>query len=1485
MTGKPAARITDRVAYGEIVTGSLTVLIGSQGGVACSVCPGGVTVGSPVNPQLGAKVLVGGEDLDFALPGVLPVVWQRQYSSYVNVEHGAACGPLGYGWKLPQQLRLELLDDACLLHDAAGRVITFEPLPAGQSIYSASEDLWLLRGGPQAAWAAQPRWAHVPAVVAVNPELVLAAGGDGEVLWVFAPAPASALAAAPAWRLIAQLDRFGRSQRYEYAAEHTDGSGSPGEPPDIPLGHLVALTDGVGRRYRLRHARIHAGKAAQGLWGADDGWRLVAVELQADPLHPLSAAAPLTLVRYGYDATGHLTSVHDRAGVLVREFEYEHHRIVAHRQQGGPWHRYRYRYEGAQERARVIEHTNQEGLAYHFEYLKQPPSAEGRPRTLTRVTDSLGRVEHYHFEGEAGLQRLVLHQRADGSAMRYEYDGAARLVASTDPLGRTTRLARDGQGRIIGARLPGGIASSRQYDEASGRLEQSQDPTGAVTRYRHDGFGRLIEVTQADGTAERYHYPEPSEQPLTCELPRRTEDAKGGIKHLAYSDAGLLVAYTDCSGQRTEWRHDRFGELIETTDALGQRTRHERDAQGRVAATHLPNGQTERYQYDASGQLRRIEPAEGAGAHAIDLAYDLWGRLSRRSHGGLTLQFEYDLAGRLTRLINENGAQSRFAWDVMDRLTQEEGFDQRLQRYHWDAAGQLTQADDGNARSQQSTHYRWDDAGRLAERSLPATDAASAQTHRYEWDAAGRLMAASVYTQQPEQQQLQSRIELQRDVLGRITGETQRLYRPGLAEQADPDIEFEHTIAHRLDALGNRQASQLQGVGAIEWLLYGSGHVHGLAHNGHSLIDFERDALHREVKRSLHGSATPTQPVHIQRQWDALGRLHTLTTHGLHGQAQTPQALIGQLEQRRYHYDALGQLTALQTAAGTLRYGYDAAGRLRAMQPGQQAQQAQRWDVDPAGNRLPGRAQESAAESTDWAAQVLAHWRQERFNLLGQGQANPPGKGPVTHWPDNRIGYSSQAAWRYDACGNRTEELKADGQRQLLGYDGAHQLVDVKSEGPAIGQEQEQQQEQQLQPQAGTSRYVYDALGRRLKNTTSQGAAVSTRYYGWDGDRLIHTEQVHPHHLEERQITHTVYEPGSFTPLLRLSTQGRAKAKQQPVLGLMLQSAKDEGTETEEAPMAQMLEALPKDMKQALEQSLRQAMQEGIPRHMQALMPDQGKNTAESLRSLRHELEKQEQAQRTLIDIHHYHCDHLGTPIALSDQEQNIVWAARLDPWGNVEEEFDPNQIDQSIRLPGQHHDRDTGLYYNRHRYYDPSIGSYINQDPIGLAGGVNTSIYVDANPLSFMDPTGLQAYMCAAGLPAWCPPPPRPAVPIARPDGNPWQYGCGDAGTDKKVPDRPGGYDFLPACRNHDICYGDKSGPSKSTCDANFFQDMMQECKKYGYFVGLQAPRVGANEYDGNPLNNSPFGRTKEDCAALAATYYLGVYFGGGDAFKNARR
>ncbi|PJO38555.1 sugar-binding protein, partial [Delftia acidovorans] len=397
MSGQPAARITDSVVKGKIVTGSRTVLIGSQGGLACSVCPGGITVSSPVNPQLGAKVLLGAQDLDFALPSAaLPVAWQRQYSSYVNPEHGAACGLLGHGWRLLQELSIRLQDEATLLLDASGRVITFDqPLVSGGQLHSASEDIWLLRGGstePEggtAPWAANPRWSHVEQALVRNPEAILAVSGDGDTLWGFGPAPGEPVAGP--WRLMAQIDRFGRRQLYHYSDGTTPEAGHSASKDPIPAGRLVSLSDGTGRRYRLLHQRIHGGKDAQGLnglWGADDGWRVTGVDLVQDPMHPLST--PIALVRYGYSSAGDLITVHDRAGQLVREFEWDHHRISAHRHASGPWHRYRY--ESAQPGARVIEHSNQEGLSYRFDYLAQPPGPDGQPRAATRVSDSLDRI-------------------------------------------------------------------------------------------------------------------------------------------------------------------------------------------------------------------------------------------------------------------------------------------------------------------------------------------------------------------------------------------------------------------------------------------------------------------------------------------------------------------------------------------------------------------------------------------------------------------------------------------------------------------------------------------------------------------------------------------------------------------------------------------------------------------------------------------------------------------------------------------------------------------------------------------------------------------------------------------------------------------------------------------------------------------------------------------------------------------------------------
>src|SRR5690606_31952358 len=105
--------------------------------------------------------------------------------------------------------------------------------------------------------------------------------------------------------------------------------------------------------------------------------------------------------------------------------------------------------------------------------------------------------------------------------------------------------------------------------------------------------------------------------------------------------------------------------------------------------------------------------------------------------------------------------------------------------------------------------------------------------------------------------------------------------------------------------------------------------------------------------------------------------------------------------------------------------------------------------------------------------------------------------------------------------------------------------------------------------------------------------------------------------------------------------------------------------------------------------------------------------------------------------LYYVHNDHLGTPQVVTDQNQQVVWMADYQPFGKLTD-TQTNNIELYSRFPGQYFDSETGLYYNYFRDYDPSIGRYIQSDPIGLEGGINTYAYVENNPLLFVDVKGL---------------------------------------------------------------------------------------------------------------------------------------------------
>jgi RHS repeat-associated protein len=118
---------------------------------------------------------------------------------------------------------------------------------------------------------------------------------------------------------------------------------------------------------------------------------------------------------------------------------------------------------------------------------------------------------------------------------------------------------------------------------------------------------------------------------------------------------------------------------------------------------------------------------------------------------------------------------------------------------------------------------------------------------------------------------------------------------------------------------------------------------------------------------------------------------------------------------------------------------------------------------------------------------------------------------------------------------------------------------------------------------------------------------------------------------------------------------------------------------------------------------------------------------------------------------HYVHTDHLGTPRAVSDGN-TVIWRWESDPFGSTTANEDPDgnstAFTYNLRFPGQYYDVESALHYNYYRTYDPSTGRYLESDPIGLGGGLNTYGYVGGNPLSAFDPFGLDLVLVGEGGP-----------------------------------------------------------------------------------------------------------------------------------------
>ncbi|EBY3809762.1 RHS repeat protein, partial [Salmonella enterica subsp. enterica serovar Adabraka] len=459
-------------------------------------------------------------------------------------------------------------------------------------------------------------------------------------------------------------------------------------------------------------------------------------------------------------------------------------------------------------------------LSYRYAYEK----------SRVTITDSLGRREVLHTEGEGGLKRVVMKVSADGSVTRSEYDPAGRLKAQTDAAGRRTEYSLHmASGRVTAVTGPDGRTVRYGYNSQR-QLTSTTYPDGLRSTREYDDKGRLTAETSRTGETTRYSYDGPD-----SELPTGIQDATGSSKSVAWNRYGQMVAFTDCSGYEMRYEYDRFGQMTAIHREEGQSVYRTYDNRGRLVSQKDNQGREIRYDYNDAGDLITVTGPDGS---RTETQYDGWGKALSTTQGGLTRRMEYDAAGRVTQLTNENGSHSAFTWDTLDRLTQQTGFDGRVQRYGYDVTGQLIRSEDEDL----VTHWHYDASDRLTHRTVNGLEA-----ERWQYNEQGWLTELSHLS---EGQRVA--VHYGYDNKGRLIRERQTVTDPQTNE-----LLWQHETLQGYSEQGLANRFKPDNLPPVEWLTYGSGYLAGMKLGDMPLLEYTRDRLHREVLRQFGAGAAP----------------------------------------------------------------------------------------------------------------------------------------------------------------------------------------------------------------------------------------------------------------------------------------------------------------------------------------------------------------------------------------------------------------------------------------------------------------------------------------------------------------------------------------------------------------------------------------------------------------------------------------------------
>ena len=639
----------------------------------------GGLVGNPVDLTTGRKLIP--DEIDFSLPGLMPIEWSRFYASDLTVDSA-----LGRGWVLPWEQSLRRSGSFIYLTDNQGREVPFVTLQPGERIYNPHEQVYLVctEGG------------HYLLQTLDN------------LFFYFGEVPDTDTNV-PLQRIENALGHFLHFTRTPDGTL-TDISATGGTRVhlhyDNPLGRLTDIK------------RVVNNEAVETLtqYRYDEHGQLSAViNRNGDTVRSFSYAEGLMVshsnalglgCHYRWETLGdqprvveHWTSDGEHfqfrydlqarsswaTDVLGRELEVQYnadHRVIASRDYGGE----RYAIE-LDDNGNMVGLTLADGNRLQFKYDEYA--------RLLEETDPLGRKITYEYHHLTTLVTKVSYP--DASTWQARYDDKGNLLAETDALGHLTEYL-NGEDGLPHTIIDATYKSKYLWWNTLAQVERYQDCSGKSTYYRYDDRHHLVAVTDAlnqtttlerkpDGEVLRIHHPDGTSESFT------------------YNVYGQVLSHSDGKGQTTRLLRTARGLPSSRQDAKGQRIRYEYDKAIRLTALVNENNATYSFAYDASDRLTEEVRVDNLTRR---FTYNVGGHLTRLDEIGYgergerperhTL-FERDPIGRLVAKINSDARQD-FAYDEVDRLLsierQPSGIGKQLGvtgeklEYAYDLLGRLT---------------------------------------------------------------------------------------------------------------------------------------------------------------------------------------------------------------------------------------------------------------------------------------------------------------------------------------------------------------------------------------------------------------------------------------------------------------------------------------------------------------------------------------------------------------------------------------------------------------------------------------------------------------------------------------------------------------------------------------------------------------------------------------------------------------------------